>query len=62
MKDDVRPPFFLSDVTGADFHRVKAERAPSGKTFILRDVADFNTSQVSLVPDMRIDRIQTKEY
>jgi polygalacturonase len=62
MKDDVRPPFFLSDVTGADFHRVKAQRMMSGKTFVLRNVADFNTSQVSLVPDMRIDRVQSKEF
>jgi len=62
MKNDVRPPFFLSDVDGADFHRVKAQRAAEGKTFILRDVADFSTSQVSLVPDMRIDRVQSKEF
>jgi polygalacturonase len=62
MKDDVRPPFFLSDVAGADFHRVKAQRTPLGKTFVLRDVTDFNTSQVSLVPDMRIDRVQSKEF
>jgi polygalacturonase len=62
MKDDARAPFFLSDVAGADFHRVKAERPLAGKTFVLRDVADFSTSQVSQVPDTRIDKVQSKEY
>src|SRR5262249_52981542 len=61
-KDDVRPPFYLSDVVGADFHRVKAERPTTGRTFVLRDVADFNTSQVSQVPDTRLERVQSKEY
>ena len=62
ISDDVRPPFILSGVTGADLHRVKAERHPAGKTFVLRDVADFNASQVSNVPDLKIDRVQNKEY
>jgi polygalacturonase len=63
MKDDARAPFFLNDVTGADFHRVKAQKALAGKTFVLRDVADFSTSEVSQVPDTRIvDKVQSKEY
>jgi polygalacturonase len=60
--DDARPPFILSDVTGADFHRVKAQRLPTGKVFVLKDVADFNTSQVWLVPDTRLDKVQSKEF
>jgi polygalacturonase len=62
LKDDMRPPFFLNDVAGADFYRIKAQRRSTGKTFILKDVSDFNASQVSLVPDIRLDRIQSKEY
>lgn len=61
MTDDARPPFFLSDVKGADFHRVKAQRLTTGKTFVLKDVSDFNTSQVWLVPDTRIDRVKDRE-
>jgi polygalacturonase len=62
LNDDARPPFYLSSVTGADFHRVKAQRPATGKTFVLRDVADFNTNQVWLIPDIRLDRAQNKEY
>jgi hypothetical protein len=62
LSDDVRPPFYLSDVLGADLHRVKAQKASSAKMFVLRDVGDFNTSQVSLMPDVRLDKVQSKEY
>jgi polygalacturonase len=61
IKDDLRPPFFLSDVKGADFHRVKAQRMPTGKVFILKDVTDFNASQVLLVPDTRLEQAKEKE-
>ena len=43
-------------------NRVKAQRSPTGKTFFLKDVPDFNTSQVWLVPDLRLDRVQSSEY
>ena len=33
MKDDLRPPFILDDVKGADFHRIKAQHLPSGEMF-----------------------------
>lgn len=61
MTDDLRPPFMLSDVKGVDMHRVKAQRPTSGKTFILKDVSDFNTSQVWLVPDTKIDKVKERE-
>lgn len=43
MNADARPPFVLWNVTGADFHRIKAQRLPSVKTFVLKDVFDFAT-------------------
>ncbi|MEQ1762586.1 MAG: glycoside hydrolase family 28 protein [Pyrinomonadaceae bacterium] len=61
MTDDLRPPFMLSDVKGVDMHRVKTQRPKSGKTFILKDVSDFNTSQVWLVPDTKIDKVKERE-
>lgn len=61
MKDDMRRPFILNDVVGADFNRVKAQRMPAGKTFLLKDVSDFNTSQVWLVPDMRLEQVKERE-
>ena len=35
LNDDARPPFYLSEVSGADFHRVKSRRSTTGKTFVL---------------------------
>lgn len=61
INDDLRPPFILTDVKGADFSRVKAQRLRTGKTFVLKDVSDFSTSQVWLVPDMRLEQIKEKE-
>jgi len=60
IKDDVRPPFVLDDVKGADFHRIKAQRNGTGPTFVLKGVSDFNTNQVWLVPDTRIEQAAQK--
>ena len=60
MKNDLRPPFVLDDVKGADFHRVKAQRIGTGPTFVLKGVSDFNTNQVWLVPDTRIEQAALK--
>jgi polygalacturonase len=61
MKDDMRPPFVLIAVAGADFHRVKAQLAPSAKTFVLKDVSNFHTSHVGFVPDIKIERVKDRE-
>jgi polygalacturonase len=60
LKDDVRPPFLLDDVKGADFHRVKAQKMPTGSMFVLKNVSDFNTNQVWLIPDTRIEQAVQK--
>jgi len=62
LNEDERPAFFLLNVAGAEFYRVNAQRRSEGKTFVLRGVADFTASQVSLIPDIRIDRVEGKEY
>jgi polygalacturonase len=62
QQEDLRSPFFLLNVTGADFHRVRASRPRQGKMFVLRRVADFSTSQVDLIPDMRVERADEKAY
>src|SRR5204863_3682333 len=53
MKDDLRPPFMLDDVKGADFHRVRAQRMPNGSMFVLKNVFDFTTNQCWLLPDLQ---------
>ena len=62
MKDDLRPAFVLSDVQGADFQRVKAQRVPGNPLFFLKDVADFNLNQVRQLPDMRLDKTAEKTF
>jgi len=61
MTDDVRPPFFLSDVKGADFIGVKAQRAAGAKTFILRDVSGFTTHRVWQITDTTLPQVKEKE-
>jgi len=61
-KEDARAAFILTDVLGVDMHRIKAQRSATAKTFILKDVTDLNTSQVASVPDLRVDKITSKEY
>ena len=61
MVEDVRPPFMLIDVKGADFHRVKAQRLNNEKIFVLKDVSDFNASQVGQLPDVRLSQVKEKE-
>lgn len=45
MNGDKRPPFVLSDVQGADFHRVKAQRMPDVPTFLLKNVEGLTVDE-----------------
>ena len=62
MKEDLRAPFVLSDVKGADFQHIKTQRAQSVPTFVLKDVTDFSTHECLPVPDMRLDRVSQKSF
>jgi polygalacturonase len=61
IKEDLRPPFWLNDVAGADFQHVQAQRNGDGPTFMLQNVSDFNTHQCWPLPDMRLDRVDAKK-
>ena len=61
LKEDVRPAFMLSDVRGADFHHVKAQRVEKGPTFSLRRVEHFSVQHSWPVPDTRLDRVEKRE-
>ena len=41
MQEDRRPAFVLDDVSGADFHHVKAQKAAGIPTIVLKNVEDF---------------------
>jgi len=62
LKEDVRPAFVLSDVTGADFNRVRAQLAPSATAFVLKDVSDFSVTASRPVADTRLERVTLKRF
>lgn len=62
LKEDLRPAFWLSDVTGADFLHVRAQHAANVPTFDLRNVSDFNTHQCWPLPDMRLERVDVRRF
>lgn len=56
MKEDVRPPFILSDVKNANFYNVQAQLSSSVPTFILNNVENISFFKCSTVHDTYIDR------
>ena len=42
IKPDLRSPFWLSDVAGANFIQIKAQREPGVPDFVTKNVTDFN--------------------
>jgi hypothetical protein len=57
QKPDLRPPFLLNDVNGADFWHVKANVPVGMPMFSLADVSDFAVSRSRPVKDAEIDRV-----
>ena len=58
MKEDLRPAFVLNDVKGADFFRVRAQRAPDVPTFTFLNVENFSVQQSAALPDTRHERVK----
>jgi hypothetical protein len=61
LTPDVRPPFILKDVSGADFEHVRAERCVDAPTFALSGVDDFTTHRCWQVPDKHIARAEQEK-
>jgi len=59
-KEDLRPAFVLQDVRGADFFRVRAQRASTAPTFALKQVTDFSIAQSRPVPDTLLEAAEDK--
>jgi polygalacturonase len=59
-KPDVRPAFWLDDVDGADFFRVKAKREQGVPAFALKNAKDFRAFGSSGIGGLREDRIDQK--
>jgi hypothetical protein len=56
IKEDLRPAFWLNDVKGAEFFRIRAQRQPDVPTFVLKDIEDLSVQQSYPIPDTRIDK------
>ena len=61
MKDDLRPPFFLNDVKGADLFHVKAQLAREVPTFVLKNVEALSIHQCPTVPDTKLERVEQRK-
>jgi hypothetical protein len=62
LKEEARPAFLLNDVKGADFFRVRAQRATGVPTFVLNNVTDFSAQQCGPVPDTRLEHVESKKF
>jgi polygalacturonase len=61
LKEEARPAFLLSDVKGADFFRVRAQRTAAVPTFVLNNVTDFSAQQCGPIPDTRLEHVESKK-
>ena len=62
MSPDTRPAFVLEDVRDADFHGVRAQKAPNVPTFVLRNVEEFRATHSPPVPDTYVKRAATQSF
>ncbi len=60
LKEDLRPPFVLNDVKGADFQHIKAQSAPGVPMFVLREVEDFSIQQSRPLRDIVLPRARER--
>jgi polygalacturonase len=62
LKEDLRPPFVLKDVEGAEFGLVKAQHASGVPTFKLGDVQNFSLFHSGALQDTRVAKVAQKEF
>ncbi len=60
VKDELRPPFLLQVVKGAEFNNVKAQHAPNVPVFVLKDIDGFKTWHSGSIPDTALDHVTDK--
>ena len=61
MQEDRRPAFVLDDVSGVDFHHVKAQKAADVPTIVLKNVEDFTARGCTPLPDTKIPKADRRE-
>ena len=60
QQPDARPAFVLDDVHGADFFRIKTPKNGNAPTFALKGVEDFRVAQSNIVPDIHLDKADSR--
>ncbi|MDQ6788356.1 MAG: glycoside hydrolase family 28 protein [Acidobacteriota bacterium] len=61
-KEDARPAFVLENVKNIEFFRTNAEQLSGGKMFVLKNVANFSASQNRNAADVKIEKVDRKEF
>ena len=59
---ELRPAFFLTDVSGADFVHVKAQRASGIPEFVLKNVSNFSTHNTPSVADSNLPKTDNGSF
>jgi hypothetical protein len=57
---DARPVFYLDNVTGADFFRIKTSKAANSGIFELRNVQDFSVARSRDVKEIHLEKVDQK--
>ena len=61
MNRDERPAFVLDDVHDAAFYHIDAQKGEGAPQFILKNVSNFSSHEVSGVEDVKLEKIETRE-
>ncbi len=62
LNEDLRSPFILDDVKGAELNFIQADKAVDVSTFKLKDIEGLKIFKCELVKDTTIDRINIGEF
>ena len=60
--DEARPAFVLDDVKNIEFFRTNAQLSNGLKMFSLKNVTNFSSVQSRTVGDMKIDRVDQRQF
>ncbi len=61
-KDEARPAFMLDDVKTIQFFRTNAQLSNGSKMFALTNVVDFGIFQSRNLGDMKLEKVERKEF
>jgi hypothetical protein len=62
LKEDLRPPFLLENVSQGEFNRVKGEHANGVSTLILKDVDAFSVHNSPFMADTKLSTVKDQQF